>query len=251
MLSLDASQGSPQSSPSSFPKWVKPAVFACLALLVMVASVLFGGEAGLAAFGPWANLEKLVQENLALSLAVYFLCTVVGCTVLVLPGMVFALAAGALFGPVLGTIACVAAATVGAVLSFLVGRFFLRDAVRPRALRNAHLRRWLFGETGVNAVVLLAITRLVPLFPYNLQNFAYGVTDMKVATYAAFSFLFMIPGTAMYVLAGAGVSQGASGLWCFACALGVGAVVVGVAVVLKRRYGLEDAISSNDGEGGE
>ena len=140
---------------------------------------------------------------------------------------------------------------MGAVLSFLVGRFFLRDAVRPRALRNAHLRRWLFGETGVNAVVLLAITRLVPLFPYNLQNFAYGVTDMKVATYAAFSFLFMSPGTAMYVLAGAGVSQGASGLWCFACALGVGAVVVGVAVVLKRRYGLEDAISSNDGEGGE
>ena len=95
MLSLDASQRSPQGSPSSFPKWVKPAVFACLALLVMVASVLFGGEAGLVAFGPWANLETLVQENLALSLAVYFLCTVVGCTVLVLPGMVFALAARA------------------------------------------------------------------------------------------------------------------------------------------------------------
>ena len=48
-----------------------------------------------------------------------------------------------------------------------------------------------------------------------------------------------------------GVSQGASGLWCFACALGIGAVVLGVAVVLKRRFGLEDAISSNDGEGGE
>ena len=251
MLSHGDSQGIPQGSSSSFPKWVKPAVFACLALLVVAASVLLGGEAGLAAFGPWANLETLVQESLALSLAVYFLCTVVGCTVLVLPGMVFALAAGALFGPVLGTIACVAAATVGAVLSFLVGRFFLRDAVRPRALRNAYLRRWLFEETGVNAVVLLAITRLVPLFPYNLQNFAYGVTDMKVATYAAFSFLFMIPGTAMYVLAGAGVSQGASGLWCFACALCIGAAVVGAAVMLKRRFGLEDAISGNDGEGGE
>ena len=249
MLSLGASQDSPQDLPSSFQKWVKPAVFACLALLVVVASVLLGGEAGLAAFGPWANLETLVQENLALSLAVYFLCTVVGCTILVLPGVVFALAAGALFGPVLGTIACVAAATVGAVLSFLVGRFFLRDAVRPRALRNAYLRRWLFEETGVNAVVLLAITRLVPLFPYNLQNFAYGVTDMKVATYAAFSFLFMIPGTAMYVLAGAGASRGSSGLWCFACSLGIGAVVVGLAVVLKRRFGLVDAISDEKREG--
>ena len=94
MLSLGASQGGPQGSPSSFRKWVKPAVFACLALLVVVVSVLIGGEAGLAAFGPWVNLEKLVQENLVLSLAVYFLCTVVGCTVLVLPGMVLALAAG-------------------------------------------------------------------------------------------------------------------------------------------------------------
>lgn len=251
MLSLGGSQRSPKGSPSSSRKWVKPAVFACLALLVVATSVLLGGEDGLASFGPWAHLETMVQENLALSLAVYFLCTVVGCTVLVLPGVVFALSAGALFGPVLGTVACVAAATVGAVLSFLVGRFFLRDAVRPRALRNAYLRRWLFEETGVNAVVLLAITRLVPLFPYNLQNFAYGVTDMKVTTYAVFSLLFMIPGTAMYVLAGAGVSQGASGLRCFACALAIGVVVVGAAVVLKRRFGLVDAISDEKREGDE
>lgn len=129
MLSLGASQGGSQGSPSSFQKWVKPAVFACLALLVVVASVLIGGEAGLAAFGPWANLEKLVQENLALSLAVYFLCTVVGCTALVLPGMVFALAAGALFGPVLGMIAYVAAVAVVGVAVVLKRRFGLEDAI--------------------------------------------------------------------------------------------------------------------------
>ena len=223
-------------------------MFACLALLVVIASILIGGEAGLAAFEPWANLEALVEENLALSLAVYFFCTVVGCTVLVLPGLVFALAAGALFGPCLGTIACVTAATAGAVLSFLVGRFFLRDVVRPRALHNAYIRRWLFGEVGINAVILLAITRLVPLFPYNLQNFAYGVTDMKVTTYATFSFLFMIPGTAMYVLAGAGVSQGASGLWCLALAAAIGVVAIGVTVVLKRRFGLEDKAPIDNGD---
>ena len=129
MLSLGASQGGPQGSPSFFQKWVKLAVFVCLALLVVCASVLLGGEAGLAAFGPWANLEKLVQENLALSLAVYILCTVVGCMVLVLPGMVFALAAGALFGPVLGTIACVAAATVVGVAVVLKRRFGLEDTI--------------------------------------------------------------------------------------------------------------------------
>lgn len=104
-------------------------VFACLALLVVIASVLLGGEAGLAAFGPWANMEKLVQENPALSLAVHFLSTVVGCTVLVLLGMVFALAAGSLFGPVLRTIACVAAATVVGVAVVLKRCFGLEDAI--------------------------------------------------------------------------------------------------------------------------
>ena len=128
MLSLGASQGSPQGSPSSFRKWVKPAVFACLALLVVVASVLLGGEAGLAAFGPWANMEKLVQENLALSLAVYFLCTVVGCTMLVLPGMVFALAEGGALRSRLGMIACVAAAVLGVAVA-LKRRFGLEDAI--------------------------------------------------------------------------------------------------------------------------
>ena len=229
-------------------KWVKPTIFACLTLLVVGASIALGGEEGLASFGPWASLESLVRENLAWALAVYFACTVVGCTVLVLPGMVFALAAGALFGPVLGTVACAVSATIGAVLSFSVGRFFLRDAVRPRALQNAYLRRWLFEDAEVNAVVLLAVTRLVPLFPYNLQNFAYGVTDMKVTTYTVFSLLFMIPGTAMYVLVGAGVSAGASGVWCFAGALALGALVVGAGCVLKKRFGVGDAASDVEGE---
>ncbi len=233
-----APQGANEAGASS-AKWAKPVIFACLALAVVVASCVVGGADGLSAFGPWAALESTVEENPLLAFAVYFACTAVGSAVLVLPGMVFALAAGALFGPFLGTIACVVSATAGAVFSFLIGRFFLRDAVRPRAMRNDYLRRWLFEETGVNAVVLLAITRLVPLFPYNLQNFAYGVTDMRVATYAAFSFLFMIPGSAMYVLIGSGVSRGVSGIWCLAGSVVIGAAVFAAATLLKRRFGID------------
>lgn len=51
------------------------------------------------------------------------------------------------------------------------------------------------------------ITRLVPLFPYNLQNFAYGVTDMPLKTYAVGTFLFMLPGTAMYTFGTAGLAD--------------------------------------------
>lgn len=227
-------------------RWVKPAVFACLALAVVFASCAVGGAEGLASFPLWTELETLVDENLACALAVYLACTVVGCTVFVLPGMVFALAAGMLFGPVLGTAACVAAATAGAVLAFLAGRFFLRDAIRPRAMRNAYLRRWLFEGAEVNAVALLAVTRLIPLFPYNLQNFAYGVTDMRLSTYAASSFLFMIPGTAMYVLAGAGVAKGTGGVLYFALAAVAAACVCLASALLKRRYRIGGESPSDD-----
>lgn len=220
----------------------KPAIFACLALAVVAASCAIGGADGFAAFTPWAELEALVDENLVCALAVYVACTVVGCTVFVLPGMLFALAAGMLFGPVLGTAACTLAATAGAVLAFLAGRFFLQDAIRPRAMKNDYLRAWLFEGSDLAAVALLAVTRLVPLFPYNLQNFAYGITDMKLSTYTVLSFLFMIPGTVMYVLVGSGVSEGTGGVLYLVAAAGVAACICCVSVRLRRRYRIDGRV---------
>ena len=54
-----------------------------------------------------------------------------------------------------------------------------------------------------NEVFILMITRLVPLFPFNLQNFAYGVTDMSLSTYSIFTFIFILPGSAMYTIGAA------------------------------------------------
>lgn len=243
----EGAEGAPRTGASR----VKPAIFAGLALAVVVASLAFGGAGGLASFQPWADLETLVEENLICALAVYFACTVVGCTVLVLPGAAFALAAGMLFGPVLGTVACAVAATAGAVASFLVGRYFLRDAIRPKAVQNPYLRKWLFDGNERGAVATLAVTRLIPLFPYNLQNFAYGVTDMKVSTYAALSFLFMVPGTAMYVLAGAGICEGTGGVRYFALAVALAAVVCVVAALLKKRYAIGEGCSDGKGAKGK
>ena len=69
------------------------------------------------------------------------------------------------------------------------------------------------------------ITRLVPLFPYNLQNFAYGVTDMPLKTYAVGTFLFMLPGTAMYTFGTAGLADPSIRKACF-----LGAAILAVAV---------------------
>lgn len=63
-----------------------------------------------------------------------------------------------------------------------------------------------FDEAGKNELFVLMITRLVPLFPYNLQNFAYGVTDIPFSTYSIFSLIFMLPGTAMYTIGISGLA---------------------------------------------
>ena len=97
--------------------------------------------------------------------------------------------------------------TIGAVLAFIVGRYFLKDSIKPLVVKNKYLKKWLFDSSGKNELFVLMITRLVPIFPYNLQNFAYGITDIKFSTYTIGSFLFMLPGTVMYTVGTAGLTD--------------------------------------------
>ena len=149
----------------------------------------------------------MAQEHMAAAVFAYTAVTVIGCVVLTLPGVTFAILAGLLFGPVLGTLCCTVAATLGAMAAFLAGRFFLKDSIKPVVMKNKYLKKWLFDESGKNELFVLMITRLVPLFPYNLQNFAYGVTDIPFGTYSIYSFVFMLPGTAMYTVGTAGLAD--------------------------------------------
>ena len=92
--------------------------------------------------------------------------------------------AGAIFGPWWGTLLCVLSATLGAIAAFLVGRFFLQDSLRDQIVKNRYINRLLFDKSTKNEMMVLMITRLVPLFPYNLQNFAYGITDISLGKYS-------------------------------------------------------------------
>ena len=74
-------------------------------------------------------------------------------------------------------------------------------------MKHARIRKLLFEDNGKNAVILLMITRLVPIFPFNLQNFAYGITDIKFWQFAIFSFIFMLPGTILFVAAAVGLGN--------------------------------------------
>ncbi len=181
------------------------------------------------------TLQRITEENLPTAIFIYLAVTVIGSVAFALPGISFAILAGLLFGPVLGTICCTVAATLGAVAAFLLGRYFLKDTVEAAARKNPYLRHWLFDETGKKQIWILMITRLVPLFPYNLQNFAYGVTDMPLKTYAAGSFLFMLPGTAMYTLGTAGLADPGIRTACFLGTAILAIAVMAAGVLLKKK----------------
>lgn len=209
-------------------------IFASAAVFLFVCDRIFGWSAFLTSQQAQTALRSLLDENIALAMGLYVLLTVAGCVLLALPGVTFAIVAGLLFGPVWGTLACATSATVGACLSFLLGRYFLKDALKPKLQKNPHLNRLLFSSNGHSDVFLLAVTRLVPLFPYNLQNFAYGITDMKFLPYALYSALFMLPGTAVYTIGAAGFLDPQKRIPCLLCAGALLFVVLLVSRKLKR-----------------
>lgn len=188
-------------------RYGKLLLFVLLALLIWRLDGRFGWSGYISGDG-LATLREQAKDNLLSAALVYTVLTVVGCVVLALPGVTFAVAAGLLFGPVPGTLLCLLATTVGAVAAFLAGRFFLRDAIRPMVMKNAWLKKVLFDEAGRSDMALLAITRLVPLFPYNLQNFAYGITEIRLLPYTLYTFVFMAPGVALFTVGSAGVTAG-------------------------------------------
>ena len=168
-------------------KYIKTIIFAAIIILILVLNHYFGWSDYLSDTDNLMFLKKTVEENFLWALCIYIVLTIIGCVVLALPGITFAVAAGILFGPFMGIFACLIATTLGAMLAFLVGRFFLKESVKPMLEKNKLLKRLLFSEDGKSDMIVLMITRMVPLFPYNLQNFAYGITDIGFWKYSIFT----------------------------------------------------------------
>lgn len=217
-------------------KHAKLLIFAVLIAVVLLLNNRYGWSAYLGNTENLAFLRQTVQGNQLKALAIYCGITIVGCVALALPGVTFAVFAGLLFGPWLGTLACLVATTTGAAAAFLVGRFFLKDSLKPMVMKNNWLRKVLFDNAGRSDIVVLLITRLVPLFPYNLQNFAYGITDIRFLPYTVYTFLFMIPGVALFTIGSAGFTAG-SGRWRYFFAAGILlALVLALGFGVKKYY---------------
>ncbi len=122
-------------------------------------------------------------------------------SVLLVPGSILTLAAGAVFGVVRGSIYASLGSTLGATLAFLLGRYVARDSVRRLVNRKPVLSAvdQAIGREGWKIVGLL---RLSPVVPWSMSNYVYGVTAVRPISYVLASWIGMLPGTVVYVYIG-------------------------------------------------
>lgn len=143
-------------------------------------------------------LEAWVKDAGAAGPVLFMLIYTLG-TVFFLPGSVLTLAGGALFGPVLGTFYNLSGATIGATLAFLVARYLASDWVEQKT--GGRLKQLKEGVEG-EGWRFVAFVRLVPLFPFNLLNYALGLTRIRLSHYIIASYLCMLPGAMAYTYLG-------------------------------------------------
>jgi len=147
-------------------------------------------------------------ENAGAAAPLIFMLIYILSTVLFIPGSVLTLLGGALFGPVLGTFYSLTAATIGAMLAFLIARYLASGWVTKKSagrmqqiIKGVEDEGWRF----------VAFTRLVPLFPFNLLNYALGLTRISFGQYSIASYIFMLPGALAYTYLGYIGKEAASG----------------------------------------
>jgi len=142
-----------------------------------------------------AHAVQAWVESAGVAGPLLFIALYAAATVLFLPGAVITLAGGALFGPAWGMVWSLSGATLGAALAFLLARYLGAGWVTRRA--GPRLAR-LNDGVAAEGWRFIAFVRLVPLFPFNLLNYALGLTRIRFVTYVVASAVFMLPGALAY-----------------------------------------------------
>jgi uncharacterized membrane protein YdjX (TVP38/TMEM64 family) len=153
-------------------------------------------------FNPQALLKNALEwvESLGAIGAVAFIGIYIVATVAFLPGSILTLGAGVVFGVWLGAVYVFIGATLGATAAFLVGRYSVRDWVAQKIAGNDKFNA-IDRAVGKEGLKIVLLTRLSPVFPFNLLNYAFGLTGVSLRDYVIGS-VGMIPGTLMYVYIG-------------------------------------------------
>ncbi len=169
-------------------------------LIAAAAIAVFYGAHRIGA-GPWLTNALDWIAGLGALAPVAFIAIYIAVCVALLPGSILTIGAGVIFGVVRGSIYVSIAATLGATAAFLVGRYLARDWVSARLEGNAKFKA-IDEAVGIEGWKIVALTRLSPVFPFNLLNYAYGLTRVTLRDYFLASWAGMIPGTILYVYIG-------------------------------------------------
>jgi uncharacterized membrane protein YdjX (TVP38/TMEM64 family) len=176
-------------------KWIKP--------LLIVAAIV----AVVVIVGKYLNLQEVLANALAwikdlgpAGMGVFALLYIVAC-VFFIPGSLLTLGAGTIYGVVTGSLLVSVSSTLGATTAFLVGRYFARGLIAKKIEGNARFAA-IDNAVAEEGWKIVGLTRLSPIFSFNLLNYAYGLTRVSLKEYVLASWIGMIPGTVMYVYIG-------------------------------------------------
>ena len=209
-------------------KWI------CLALISCFITILWVTPLRQIFLDPDAVVQQF--QMMGVSAGLWFALAHIIATVLGLPGSVLVLAGGAVFGVFWGTIWSVLGATVGAIAAFWLARYLLRDWVEQRFQHHALLKR--FNQTvRQQSLKCVFAVRFVPISPFSIINFMFGLTPVDLRSYAIGTFLGIIPGTIAYTWVGATGQQALNGenIMAFAWAVGLLAVLSALPLLMRSR----------------
>lgn len=182
----------------------------------------------IASFGPWAPAV--------------FIGGYVAAVVAFVPALPLTILAGLVFGPLWGTVYTSIASTAGACLSFLLARYAARTTVARWMEPYPALGR-IDRAVARHGARIVMITRLVPIFPFNLQNYAYGLTSIGFGAYALTSWLCMLPATVAFTTAAGAVGAGAWDVRRMLLLLGLaGVLIVGLSLLPRWLRGRSAAL---------
>jgi uncharacterized membrane protein YdjX (TVP38/TMEM64 family) len=209
------------------------------AVLVVAAGVIAARQLGAFELLSLENVDALDTwfRGFGLWAPVIFLAVWIVACVFFMPGLPITIVGALIFGPLKGTALSAVGAVLGATAAFLVGRYAARGTVEGLLANNARLR---LIDEGVrtHGWRMLMITRLVPLFPFNAQNYVYGVTSISLPTYMLVSFLCMLPACVAFNFAAGSVRAGEFGRF-FLYLAGAAVVFVLLSLIpvwIKKRY---------------
>jgi uncharacterized membrane protein YdjX (TVP38/TMEM64 family) len=225
----------PASSAPPSRSWMK--LFAAAA--VVVVGVIVARQLGAFELLSLDNVDRLDAwfRGFGIWAPVIFLGVWIVACVFFMPGLPITIVGALIFGPVKGSMLSAVGSVLGATAAFLAGRYAARGMVEGLLAKNEKLR---LIDEGVktHGWRMLMITRLVPLFPFNAQNYVYGVTRISLPTYVLVSFLCMLPACVAFNFAAGSVRAGEFGRFFLYLAV-AGLVFVLLSLIpvwIKKRY---------------